>query len=151
MLERASEWKLTKNVFKQIVKKVGLICLDLEQIINYQVIYPGGQILGSTLLLHFLQTEQKPIITVFHPLIMTTSLKNLYLSRHRKITHPLHPNLRLLLGHISGEILSHKMFQQHNTFSCPVGENPPEKDIPVLQLWHDFSLRDNKPIVCYQI
>ena len=59
-------------------------------------------------------------ILVDHPLTMTASLNMLYLPTHPAIPHPLHFKLKLLVAHISEEILSDKMFlQQHNIFSCP--------------------------------
>ena len=63
---------------------------------------------------------------VDHPLIMTASLNILYLPTHPTTPHPLHPKLKLLVAHISGEISSQKTFlQQRSIFSCFLGENQP--------------------------
>ena len=64
---------------------------------------------------------------------MTDLLNILYLLTHSTTPHPLDPKSKLLVAHISGEILSHKMFlQQRNIFSCPLGENQLGEDITVL-------------------
>ena len=89
---------------------------------------------------------------VDHPLIMTASLNKLYLPTHPTAPHPLHPKLKLLVAHISGEISSRKLFlQQHNIFSCPHGENQPGKDITQCCNSCIISVGGNKPIICYQM
>ena len=49
---------------------------------------------------------------VDHPLIMTASLNIVCLPTHPTTPHPLHPKLKLLVAHISGEISSYKLFLQ---------------------------------------
>ena len=67
---------------------------------------------------------------VDHPLIMTASLNILYLPTHPAKPHSLHPELKLLVDHISGVTSTHKMFlQQHKVYSCPLRENEPKEDI----------------------
>ena len=68
------------------------------------------------------------------------------------IPDPLHPKLKRLVAHISGEISSHKMsLQQHNIFSYPLGENQPGEDITQCCNSGMISVGGNKPIICYQM
>ena len=89
---------------------------------------------------------------VDHPLIMTASLNILYLPTHPTTPHPLHPKLKLLVAHISGVTLSHKMFLKlHNIYSCPLGENQPGEDITQCCNSGMISVGGKKPIICYQM
>ena len=89
---------------------------------------------------------------VDHPLIMTASLNILYLPAHPTTPHPLHPKLKLLVAHIPGVTLTHKMFlQQHSIYSCPLGENQPRKDITQCCNSWMISAGGKKPIICYQM
>ena len=56
MFQRSSEWKLTENIFKQIVTKFDKPDIDLyaSRLNHYQIIYPRDQILRPRLLKHFL-------------------------------------------------------------------------------------------------
>ena len=89
---------------------------------------------------------------VDHPLIMTASFNILYLPTHPTTPHSLYPKLKLLVAHISGKILSHKMFlQQCGIFSCPLGENQPGEDIIQCCNSSMISVGGNKPIICHQM
>ena len=77
---------------------------------------------------------------------MTASLNILYLPTHPTTPHLLHPKLKLLVTHISGKVLSHKLFlQQHNIFSIYVlleKINLGKRYNTVLQQWFDFCGRE---------
>ena len=89
---------------------------------------------------------------VDHPLIMTASLNILYLPTHPTTPHPLHPKLKLLVAHISGVTLSHKMFLKlHNIYSCLLGENQPWEGITQCCNSSMISVRGKEPIICYQM
>ena len=89
---------------------------------------------------------------VDYPVIMTASFNILHLPTYPTTPHPLYPKLKLLVAHISGEILSHKMFlEQCNIFSCPLGENQPGENITQCCNSGTISVGENKPIICYQM
>ena len=84
---------------------------------------------------------------VDHSLIMTASLNILYFPTHPTTPHPLHPKLKLLVAHISGVTLSHKMFLKlHNIYSCSLGEKSTKCCNSGM-----ISVGGKKPIIFYQM
>ena len=76
---------------------------------------------------------------VDHPLIMTASLNILYLPTPLTTPHPLHPKLKLLVAHLSGVTLIHKMFlQQHKIYFSSWRKSTRGRYNSVLQQCHDF-------------
>ena len=85
-------------------------------------------------------------------LAMTASLNILYPPTHPTAPYPLHPKLKLLAAHISEAKSSRNMFlQQHNTLSCPLGENKLGEDITPYFNSGMISVGGKKPIICYQM